>query len=99
VLAGIGPGGNLGPSGPEQPRPGPAATTTTVSTRGTVLRTGVLFTIPTIGSTLTTRVGSSNGPVSRPPGARPPLPEALGSDNPTQPAGLTATIIIIITRP
>ena len=98
VLAGIGPGGNLGPSGPEQPAGAPARTTTTVSTRGAVLRTGVLFTVPTIGSTLTTRVGGSNGPVSRPPGVRPPLPEALGGDNPTQ-AGLTGTIIIIITRP
>lgn len=99
VLAGIGVGGNLGPSGPEQPAPTPTAATTTLSTRGAVLRTGVLTTIPTIGSTLTNRVGSGNGPVSRPPGVRPPLPEALGSDNPTQPAGLTATIIIIITRP
>ncbi len=99
VLAGLGVGGNLGPSGPEQPSPTPTPTTTTLSTRGAVLRTGVLTTIPTIGSTLTNRVGSGNGPVSRPPGVRPPLPEALGSDNPTQPAGLTATIIIIITRP
>lgn len=99
VLAGLGVGGNLGPSGPEQPSPTPTPTTTTLSTRGAVLRTGVLTTIPTIGSTLTNRVGSGNGPVSRPPGVRPPLPEALGSDNPTQPTGLTATIIIIITRP
>lgn len=100
VLAGMGPGGTFGPSGPEQPGPTPAAVgTTTVSDRRAVLRSGVLFTIPTIGSTLTSRVGSSNGPVSRPPAVRPPLPEALGSDNPTQPAGLTGTIIIIITRP
>jgi TolB-like protein len=100
VLAGMGPGGAFGPSGPQQPGPvpGPVATTTP-SGRGTILRTGVLYTIPTIGGTLTTRVGSSTGPVSRPPGVRPPLPEALGNDNPTQPPGLTGTIIIIITRP
>lgn len=94
ALAGIGGQGTFGPSGPVTPT-GPVASTG----HGAVLRTGVLYTIPTIGSTLTTRVGGGNGPTSRPPGARPPLPEALGNDNPTQPVGLSGTIIIIITRP
>jgi TolB-like protein len=98
VLAGMGPGGDFGPSGPQQTTlAGPVSTTH--SGRGAVLRSGILNTIPTIGTTITTRVGTSNGPASSPPGSRPPLPEALGNDNPTQPPGLTGTIIIIITRP
>ncbi len=95
VLAGLGPSGALGTAGPESG----VAGGTTLSGRGSVLRSGVLFTIPTTGSTITNRVGGSHGPVSRPPGVRPPLPEALGSDNPTLPPGLSSTIIIIITRP
>jgi hypothetical protein len=94
ALAGLGNQGSFGPTGPEG-TPGPVVSTG----HGAVLRTGVLYTIPTIGGTLTTRVGGGNGPVSRPPGTRPPLPEALGSDNPAQPVGLSGTIIIIITRP
>ena len=95
VLAGLGPAGNLGPSGPESG----VAGGTTLSGRGSVLRSGVYNTIPTIGSTITNRVsGGSHGPVSRPPGVRPPLPEALGGDNVTT-TGLSGSIIIIITRP
>lgn len=63
--------------------------------RRTVLATGVLNTTPTIGSTLTTRLGPN--PVYRAPISRPPLPETIGIDTPV--AQNTGTIIIIITRP
>jgi TolB-like protein len=63
--------------------------------RRTTLATGVLNTTPTIGSTLTTRLGPN--PVYRNPINRPPLPETIGLDTPV--AGNTGTIIIIITRP
>jgi len=85
IFAGIGPrGADIGPSAPDA-----------TAGRGTVLRTGVLNTVPSVGSTLTTRVGT--GPVSRQPTSRPQLPETLGGDG-IEP-GLTGTIIIIITRP
>lgn len=92
VLAGLLPGGGLGPSGPR------AEGAPTPITRGPILRTGVTVTVPSVGTTLTTRVGG-NGPISRPPTIRPNLPETLSSDNPSTPGGLLGTIIIIITRP
>jgi TolB-like protein len=60
-----------------------------------VLTTGVLNTTPTVGSTLTTRLGLN--PVYRAPISRPALPETIGLDKP--PTGNIGTIIIIITRP
>lgn len=66
-----------------------------VSDRRTVLQTGVINTVPSVGSTLTTRLGLN--PVFRTPINRPSLPEATGTDTP--PAANTGTIIIIITRP
>lgn len=91
VLAGLG-GRDVGPRGlPETAAP--------PSTHGTVLRTGVLYTSPSSGGTLTTRLGGGGGPISHPPGTRPQLPETLGSDNPGTPGGLLGTLIIIITRP
>ncbi len=87
VFAGI--DTRIGPTGPADA--GPQAP----GGRGPILRTGVLNTVPSVGSTLTYRVGS--GPVSRQPTSRPQLPETLGGDG-IEP-GLTGTIIIIITRP
>jgi len=84
-LAGAGQGGQA----TEQPP------STNESDRRGVLQDGVLNTVPSIGSTLTSRIGPA--PVSRVPGTRPQLPEFLGSDNPA--GGLFGTIIIIITRP
>lgn len=89
VLTGL--GGDVGPRGDDGPAP--------PSNHGVVLRTGVLYTSPSSGGTLTTRLGGGGGPVSHPPGTRPQLPETLGSDNPGNPSGLLGTIIIIITRP
>ncbi len=65
-----------------------------------VLRQGITTTVPSIGSGLTNRVGIGRtpGPITVPPASRPPLPEAFGGDNPTDP-GLLGTIIIIIVRP
>jgi TolB-like protein len=94
VLAGLTPGGDLGGNAPASEAPGAPST----AGRGPILRTGVLYTIPSMGTSLTTRAGSG-GPVSREPGSRPQLPETLGSDNAGQPGGLSSTIIIIITRP
>ncbi len=65
------------------------------SDRRGVLQTGVINTVPSVGSTLTTRLGLN--PVFRTPINRPSLPEATGTDTP--PAANTGTIIIIITRP
>jgi TolB-like protein len=92
VLAGLGPDGGLGEIGTETTAP----TSEPEIGRTTVLRTGVLTTVPSSGGTLTTRVAT--GPVSRQPATRPQLPETLGTDNPTNP-GLSSTIIIIVTRP
>ena len=75
------------PAGSGAPAPAPE------SDRVAVLRTGVLSTVPSFGSTLTTQVG----PVSRLPTTRPSLPETLGTDDPIP--QLFGTIIIIITRP
>ncbi len=99
VLAGLGTLSGTGGIGEEGGRP-TEGTTTTVGT-GAVLRSGVTNTVPTLGSTLTNRVGpgSTGSPISRTPGTRPPLPETIGSDNPSTPGGLLGTIIIIITRP
>jgi len=95
VLAGLG-GRDLGPRGGELV----GATASPPSTHGTVLRTGVLYTSPSTGGTLTTRFGGSGGgPISRPPGTRPQLPETLGGDNAGTPGGLLGTIIIVIVRP
>ncbi|MBK8003705.1 MAG: hypothetical protein IPK12_07080 [Gemmatimonadetes bacterium] len=55
---------------------------------------GVLNTVPSIGSTLTTRAA---GPVSRTPTTRTDVTETFGGDGITPP--LSGTIIIIITRP
>jgi TolB-like protein len=64
-----------------------------VSDRLAVLRTSVLTTVPSFGSTLSTQLG----PVSRLPVTRPSLPETFGTDEPVP--QLFGTIIIIITRP
>jgi TolB-like protein len=94
VLAGITPGGGFGPNGPIE---GGAATAPTG--HGPILRTGVLYTVPTIGSTLNTQVAGSNGPVSRQPSDRPPIQEVLNADDATNVGGLTGTVIITVTRP
>lgn len=91
ALAGLAPGGDLGDSGPAEGAGGQG------SGRSGVLLSGVINTIPTIGSTLNTRVGSTEGPISRQPGARPQLPETLGVDPIV--GSLVGTVIIIITRP
>jgi TolB-like protein len=73
-----------------------AGTTTDAGDRRTVLTAGVINTVPSVGSTLTTRLGVN--PVFRTPITRPPLPEVTGTDIPNT-ASNTGTIIIIITRP
>jgi hypothetical protein len=92
VLAGLAPDGGLGEIGTETTAP---AAEPEIG-RTTVLRTGVLTTVPSSGATITNRVGT--GPVSRQPATRPQLPETLGTDTPTN-TGLQSTIIIIVTRP
>lgn len=88
ALAGLGPGGGYPEGGGEGVQAGQAA----------VLRQQLSVIVPTVGSGLSSRVGiGSPGPITTPPSARPPLPEAFGSDNPG--TNLTGTIIIIITRP
>lgn len=79
-----------GPGGEDQSGGGGAE-----GDRRATLATGVLNTTPTIGSTLTTRLGPN--PVYRTPITRPALPETIGIDTP--PVGNLGTIIIIITRP
>jgi TolB-like protein len=71
----------------ETPQPGQP------SNRWSVLRDGVLNTVPSVGSTLVNRLA----PVSRVPITRPDLPEATGADGPG--GSLFGTIVIIITRP
>ncbi|HTS88465.1 MAG TPA: CsgG/HfaB family protein [Gemmatimonadales bacterium] len=93
VLAGISGGASLG-----GPAGGPPTTAAGPGRLG-VLQSGVLYTVPSFGGTLAASTGGGDGPVSRQPATRPQLPEALGSDNAGQPAGLIGTIIIIITRP
>lgn len=81
-LAGVGeeePGGGEAPGAP--------------ANRWSILRDGVLGTVPSVGSTVVSRLA----PVSRLPGTRPDLPEATGGDCPG--CGLVGTIVIIITRP
>lgn len=95
VLAGLLPGTGFG--GEETADAGRDQSPGTTG-RGPILRTGIQVTTPSVGTTLTTRVGS-NGPVSQAPTTRPTLPETLSSDNPSTPGGLLGTIIIIITRP
>ena len=90
-LAGLEPGGGFGDNGPL------GGTSAAPGGRGPILRSGLVNTIPSTGTTLTTRAGNGGGPVSRQPGVRPQLPETLGGDGITP--GLTSTIIIIITRP
>jgi len=63
--------------------------------RWNVLHNAVLNTVPSVGSTLVSRLGPA--PVSRVPTTRPDLPEATGSDGPG--GSLFGTIVIIITRP
>jgi TolB-like protein len=65
------------------------------SNRWSVLRDGVLNTVPSAGSTVVSRLGPA--PVSRVPGTPTSLPEATGTDGPG--GGLFGTIVIIITRP
>jgi tetratricopeptide (TPR) repeat protein len=96
VLAGLTPGGDLRPSGPA---PGPSGSPAPTGGRGPILRTGVIYTVPTIGTTLTSRVGRSNGPVSRQPADRPQIQEVFNTDDAGTIGGLTGTIVIIITRP
>ena len=86
-LAGIGGGG-------DQLDIGQAPGSSTPPTREAVLRVGVLNTVPSIGSTLTT---GAAGPVSRTPTTRTDVTETFGGDGITPP--LSGTIIIIITRP
>jgi TolB-like protein len=89
TLAGLGPLGSPG-GAPQAPPTG----------RGTILRTTLGAAVPTTTTGLTNRIGTGSlGPVSQAPGVRPPLPEALGTDNPGNPGGLVGSIIIIITRP
>ena len=87
-LAGIGGGDRLDIGA------APAEGSGTPPTREAVLRVGVLNTVPSIGSTLTTRAA---GPVSRTPTTRTDVTETFGGDGITPP--LSGTIIIIITRP
>jgi len=91
TLAGLTPAGDIGPIAEESR---PASTT---GGRGDVLRTGVINTVPSVGSTMVTRLGPS--PITRVPGTRPSLPETFGNDNAGTPGGSSGTIIIIITRP
>lgn len=63
--------------------------------RTAVLRVGIINTVPSTGSTLTTRLGT--GPVSRQPTTRTDLTETFGGNGIDPP--LSGTIIIIITRP
>jgi TolB-like protein len=98
VLAGLTPGGGLGPSGPIGVG-GPPSTPPPTGGHTAILRSGVIYTLPTIGSTLTTQIGTQNGPVSRQPNDRPQVQEVLNTDNAGTVGGLTGTIIIIITRP
>jgi TolB-like protein len=94
ALAGLAPGGDLGANGPQETGPTSPAP---AGGRTPLLLSGLTNTIPTLGSTLNSRVGSANGPVSRQPTVRPQLPEVLNNDCPG--CGLLGTIIIIITRP
>jgi TolB-like protein len=96
-LAGISPDGGFGPNGPIGGSGGGPATASTG--HGPILRTGVLYTVPTIGSTLNTRIAGSNGPVSRQPADRPPIQEVLNADDASNVGGLTGTVIITVTRP
>ena len=96
VLAGLTPGGDLGGGGPGTEGGPPSGSAP--GSRVPILQTGVQYTVPSMGTSLTTRVGGG-GPVSRQPGTRPQLPETLGSDNAGTVGGLSSTIIIIITRP
>jgi TolB-like protein len=88
-LAGLGPDRSIPDDGITPS--GPA----TIAGRGPILRTGVFNTVPSVGSTLTTRMG--NGPVSRQPTTRTDLTETFGGNGIDPP--LSGTIIIIITRP
>jgi TolB-like protein len=99
VLAGITPGGDLGPSGPDGSGGGGGSPSAGPTGHGPILRTGVLVTVPTIGSALNTRISGGNGPVSRQPAERPPIQEVLNTDDALNAGGLTGTVIIIITRP
>ena len=97
VLAGYAP--RTGDMGGTQPPSGGAGGVVVVSGRAPILNSGVLNTIPSIGSTLTNRISTQTGPVTQQPGTRAPLPEATGSDNAGSPGGLIGTVVIIITRP
>ena len=95
VFAGLTPGGEFGPNSQIGGSGGPAA----AAGRGVTLRSGVLYTVPTIGSTLNTRISGGNGPVSRTPADRPQVQEVLNTDDATNLGGLTGTVIFIIPRP
>ena len=97
VLAGYAP--RTDGTGGTQPRSGGTGGVVVVSGRGPILNSGVLNTIPSIGSTLTNRISTQIGPVTQQPGTRAPLPEATGSDNAGSPGVLVGTVVIIITRP
>ena len=97
VLAGYAP--RAGGPGGAQPSAGGTGGVVAVSRRGPTLNSGVLNTIPSIGSTLTNRISTQTGPVTQQPGTRAPLPEATGSDNAGSPGALFGTVVIIITRP
>ncbi len=76
-------------AGPIVPISTPGATP---GPRTVTLRNAISVTVPSTSGQLTTRIGTT------PPVVRPPLPEALGQDNPGIPP-LVGNIIIIITRP
>jgi TolB-like protein len=82
-------------AGTGEERPGQPEQPGAPSNRWSVLRDGVLNTVPSVGLTLVSRLGPA--PVSRVPTTRPDLPEATGADGPG--GSLFGTIVIIITRP
>jgi TolB-like protein len=82
-------------AGAGEEKPGETPPPSQPSNRWSVLRDGVLNTVPSVGSTLVNRLGPA--PVSRVPTTRPDLPEATGADGPG--GSLFGTIVIIITRP
>lgn len=84
-LAGIQGGVPNGPDRPQQPG--------TPAPRVVTLRNVITGSVPSHGGLITGQVGGG-----RPPVQRPPLPEAIQTDDPRT-GGLTGQIIIIITRP
>ena len=65
-----------------------------ISGTAATLQSAVAVTVPSVGGGILSRLGPTQ---TNPPAARPPLPEALGTD--ITPGGLFGTIVIIVTRP